>query len=70
MILGMIGPWQILLILIFSIFGLILPIIALIDIVRHEFSGSNKIVWVLIVIFFNFLGSILYFIVGRNQRIK
>ncbi len=70
MILGMIGPWQILLILIFGIFGLILPIIALIDIVRHEFSGSNKIVWVLIVIFFNFLGSILYFIVGRNQRIK
>ena len=70
MILGMIGPWQILLILIFSIFGLILPIIALIDIVRHEFSGSNKIVWVLIVIFFNFLVSILYFIVGRNQRIK
>ena len=70
MILGMIGPWQILLILIFGIFGLILPIIALIDIVRHEFSGSNKIVWVLIVIFFNFLVSILYFIVGRNQRIK
>ena len=50
MILGMIGPWQILLILIFGIFGLILPIIALIDIVRHEFSGSNKIVWVLIVL--------------------
>ena len=70
MILGMIGSWQILLILIFGVFGLILPIIALIDIVRHEFSGNNKIVWVLIVIFFNFLGSILYFIVGRNQRIK
>ncbi len=70
MILGMVGPWQILLILIFGVFGLILPIIALVDIVRHEFSGSNKIIWVLIVLFFNFLGSILYFLVGRKQRIN
>lgn len=69
MILGMVGPWQVLLILIFGVFGLILPIIALVDIVRHEFSGSNKIIWVLIVLFFNFLGSILYFLVGRKQRI-
>ncbi|HAX16661.1 PLDc N-terminal domain-containing protein [Leeuwenhoekiella palythoae] len=70
MILGMVGPWQVLLILIFGVFGLILPIIALVDIVRHEFSGSNKIIWVLIVLFFNFLGSILYFLVGRKQRIN
>ena len=69
MILGMVGPWQVLLILFFGVFGLILPIIALVDIVRHEFSGSNKIIWVLIVLFFNFLGSILYFLVGRKQRI-
>ncbi|WP_167596128.1 PLDc N-terminal domain-containing protein [Leeuwenhoekiella sp. ZYFB001] len=70
MILGMVGPWQVLLILFFGVFGLILPIIALVDIVRHEFSGSNKIIWVLIVLFFNFLGSILYFLVGRKQRIN
>ena len=70
MILGMVGPWQVLLILIFGVFGLILPIIALVDIVRHEFSGSNKIIWVLIVLFFNFLGSKLYFLVGRKQRIN
>jgi hypothetical protein len=46
--LGMIGAWQIILIC-------ILPtIIALIDIVRNEFTRNNKIVWLLVVLFGNF----------------
>jgi len=69
MFLGMVGPWQILLILVFLGLGVILPILALIDIVRHEFKSNNKIIWVLIVIFFNIFGSILYFAMGRQQRI-
>jgi hypothetical protein len=61
--LGMIGAWQIILIC-------ILPtIIALIDIVRNEFTGNNKIVWLLVVLFGNFLGAVLYFIIGRKQRL-
>ncbi|RXG11728.1 phospholipase D-like protein [Leeuwenhoekiella aestuarii] len=68
MFLGMVGPWQIMLILGLGL-GIILPIIALVDIVRHEFKGNNKIIWVLIVIFFNIFGSILYFAMGRQQRI-
>ncbi|MFI8377238.1 PLDc N-terminal domain-containing protein [Leeuwenhoekiella sp. NPDC079379] len=69
MLLVMIGPWQILLILIFMGLGVILPIVALVDIVKNDFKGNNKIVWVLIVIFFNLLGSILYFTIGKKQRI-
>ncbi|WP_028376510.1 PLDc N-terminal domain-containing protein [Leeuwenhoekiella sp. MAR_2009_132] len=69
MLLGMVGPWQILLILIFMGLGVILPIVALVDIVKNDFKGNNKIVWVLIVIFFNLLGSILYFTLGKKQRI-
>lgn len=66
----MIGPWQLILILI-TIFILILPtIIALIDILRNEFEGNNKIVWVLVVLFGSFLGAVLYFIIGRKQKIK
>jgi hypothetical protein len=61
--LGIIGAWQIILIC-------ILPtIIALIDIVRNEFTGNNKIVWLLVVLFGNFLGAVLYFIIGRKQRL-
>lgn len=62
----MVGPVEIMLIL---GLGIILPIIALVDIVRNDFRGNNKIVWVLIVIFFNVFGSILYFALGKKQRV-
>jgi hypothetical protein len=45
-------------------------VIALIDILRSDFRGNDKVIWVLVVIFFPFLGSILYFIVGRSRKIK
>ena len=48
--------------------ALLLPLVALIDIVRNDFDGNNKLLWVLIVIFLPFLGSILYFAIGRDQR--
>lgn len=67
--LGMIGPWQII-ILSFVFLGIIPTIIALIDILKSEFEGNNKIVWVLVVLFFNLVGSILYFTIGTNQKIK
>lgn len=60
--------WIIILVGIFLV-GL-LPLIALIDIIRNEFKGSNdKVIWVIIVLFIPFLGSLLYFLIGRNQRI-
>ncbi|WP_028891563.1 PLD nuclease N-terminal domain-containing protein [Tenacibaculum sp. 47A_GOM-205m] len=67
--LGMIGPWQILLILIILL-GIIPTIVALVDILKSEFKGNNKIVWVLVVLFANFLGAVLYFLIGREQKIK
>ncbi|WP_167618366.1 PLDc N-terminal domain-containing protein [Maribellus sediminis] len=69
-LLGFIGPQELILILIISLFLFILPIIALVNIIRSEFTGNNKIVWVLIVIFFNIIGSILYFLMGKNQKVK
>lgn len=48
----------------------LLPLIALIDIIRNEFRGSNdKVIWVIIVLFIPFLGWLLYFLIGRNQRV-
>ena len=66
----MIGPWQIILILITVLLGIIPTIIALIDIARNEFSGNNKIVWLLAVLLGNFLGALLYFIIGRKQKLS
>ncbi|MCF8225304.1 MAG: PLDc N-terminal domain-containing protein [Bacteroidales bacterium] len=68
-LLGMPGWSQLLLILIFLV-GLLLPILALISILRNEFTGSNKIIWVIVVILVPYLGAILYLLIGRSQRLK
>lgn len=68
--LGLIGPQE--LVLIFLIFGmmLLLPLIALISILRNSFEGNDKLIWVLVVLLLPVLGSILYFLIGRNNRIN
>ncbi len=67
----MIGPWQIIILMvIIFLVGIIPTIIALIDILKNKFESNNKIVWVLVVLFLNIIGAILYFTIGRNQRIK
>ncbi|HKK38896.1 MAG TPA: PLDc N-terminal domain-containing protein [Cryomorphaceae bacterium] len=55
---------------ILAIIALLLPIIALIDIVKNDFSGANKVIWVVVVLFLPILGSILYFLIGRNHKIN
>jgi hypothetical protein len=68
-ILGIIGPWQIMVIL-FLIFFLMVPvIIALVDILSNEFSGNNKLIWVLVVALTGLLGALLYFIIGLRQKL-
>jgi hypothetical protein len=57
-----------LLVLIFLL-GAILCIVALLDILRSEFTGYNKLVWLLVVIFFPFIGSLAYFVFGRKQKV-
>ena len=68
-LLGILGPFQILVLMTVMFFIAVLPILAIIDILRSEFVGNNKIMWVLIVLFMNIIGSILYFLIGKNQKI-
>ncbi|MFN3757382.1 MAG: PLDc N-terminal domain-containing protein [Flavobacterium sp.] len=68
--LGMIGPWQLILVLVFVLIGILPTIIALIDILKNEFTGNNKLVWVLVVVLMNFIGAILYSLIGKNQKIN
>jgi len=42
---------------------------ALVDVSKNEFTGNNKIIWLLVVIFIPF-GMVIYFVVGRKQRVK
>jgi hypothetical protein len=63
------GGAEILILLFIVIPFLIIPVIALIDILRHEFNGNDKLIWVLVVLLLPVLGSILYFIIGREKRL-
>jgi hypothetical protein len=45
-------------------------LICLIDVLRNEFTGNNKIVWFLVVFFLPILGSILYFFIGTDHKIR
>jgi hypothetical protein len=65
-----IGPWQIILILVAIFLGFLPTIIALVDILKSEFTGNNKIVWLLMVLFTNIFGAVLYFLIGREQKLK
>jgi hypothetical protein len=48
----------------------ILWVIALIDILRNEFTGSNKLIWFVAVTFIPLVGPILYFFIGTDQKVR
>jgi len=65
-----IGAPQIILILVVVVMLGLLPLIALIDILRNEFTQNNKLIWTVVVIFFSLIGAILYFVMGSKQKLK
>jgi len=68
----MAGGLGILFLLFFLALGLLLFafwIWMLIDAISNNgLSGTEKIVWVLVIIFLHFLGALIYFFVGRSRR--
>ncbi len=64
-----IGTFQILLIVLGGLLVLLFPLMALISVLKNDFQGNDKIVWVLVIIFLPFFGSLVYFMVGRNRKL-
>jgi hypothetical protein len=56
--------------LLLKIIAILLPVIAIIDIVRRDLLGINKLFWILIVLFFPFLGAIIYFAYRKPHKPK
>jgi len=52
----------------YHLFIFLLPLLALISALMNDFPGNEKILWVLIILFLPFLGSVLYFLIGRGKR--
>lgn len=44
-----------------KIVAIILPIIAIIDIIKRKLLAIDKLLWILLVAFIPFIGSIIYF---------
>lgn len=57
-------------ILVLFLVGFIPFVIAFIDILKNEFTGNNKLIWLLAVLFAPIIGSFAYFIIGRKQKHK
>ena len=53
--------------LVFS--GILLPLIAIIDIIGSKFQGNDALLMVLLVIFVPF-GSIVYFLIAPSKKIR
>ena len=51
------------------IFGLLLPIIAVIDILKSKFHGNDNLLMLLIVVFIPF-GAIIYFLISPSRKIR
>ena len=45
-----------------------LMIAALVDLVRREQTRGPKWVWVLVILLINFIGPIVYFVMGRKEE--
>ncbi|MCA0153991.1 PLDc N-terminal domain-containing protein [Winogradskyella vincentii] len=56
--------------IVLSILFFLLPILALISILRNKFPDNDKLIWVIVVLLLPYFGSILYFIIGRNKKIR
>jgi uncharacterized membrane protein YhaH (DUF805 family) len=50
------------------IIQLALIVIALIDLVKREHTRGPKWLWAIIIILVNFIGPIVYFVVGRKEE--
>lgn len=54
-----------------TIAGMILWIWAIVDCATNEPSeGNEKIVWIIVIVFTNWIGGLIYFLVRRPQRIR
>ena len=49
------------------ILQLVLLVVALLDLARRERTRGPKWVWVLVIVFINIIGPILYLMLGRDE---
>ena len=66
---GFLGGLGLLAIILMILVLLLLPLLILIDIILNRFSGNDKLIWLLVVLFLPVIGSLLYLFYGMNQKL-
>ncbi|MEH6941787.1 PLD nuclease N-terminal domain-containing protein [Bacillus sp. JJ722] len=51
-----------------AVLQVILLITALVSLVKQEQTNGPRWLWVILIIFVNIIGPVLYFIIGRKER--
>ncbi len=64
-----IGGLEMLVFIGIALICLAIPIIALVEVLTNEYKGNDKLIWVLVILLFNFIGAILYFVLGRRTKL-
>lgn len=68
---GMPGGAEILVILFILGTPFLMMVLALVDILRSDFEqSSNKLVWTIVVMLLPFIGSLIYFLIGRSHKVS
>ncbi len=62
------GPELVFLVII--VLSLAIPFWTLADVLKGRFAGQDKLIWVLVILFLPFVGSLLYWVIGAKQRNK
>ena len=69
-LIGGLGGWELLVLLIFFLLPLGAWIIALVDITRSRFrSDTNRLLWIAIVTLAPVIGVLLYLVLGRRYKL-
>lgn len=63
-------PELIVILMLINILTLPFWIAAIVNILRGNFQGNDKVVWLLVVILLYTLGVILYFFIGRKKKLR
>ncbi len=56
-------------VILFILIPLIILIVSLVNILKSNFKGRSKLVWVFVVLIFPVIGAILYFTFGKDRKI-
>ena len=59
--------WIVILISILAVLQLVLFVLSLVSVFKKDVSGSDKLPWVLVIIFGSTIGCVIYFAIGRKQ---